>query len=253
MNTHVYVVTWCKEIENLYGTTLVFKTLRIGFPTAKLYVIDNASLAAVRPLIQRHSEACDASFTQLTQEIAHHEVIERTLEGQAEGTAVFVDPDVCFWDNAEGWQFDALIAGRLIPKYACEYTGCITHPRLHTSFLWIPEVELLREAIRALRARFFDFHPFRPVMFRLDDGWHRWDTGAGLYAALPERLRAFAKGELESYDHLFCGTHLHQVVTKIRPDYALLFDCMHRRVKADHRALKGAWRIQDDYFASLST
>jgi len=252
MTVRVYVVTWCKEVESLYGTTLVFPTLRVGFPTAELHVVDNASLAAVRPILRNQAAICGATFTEMTQEISHHELIERTLESQAEGTAIFVDPDVCFWKSVEGWRFDALMAGRLLPKYACEYTACVTHPRLHTSLLWIPDVGSLREAIQAVRAQFFEFQPFRPIMCRLGDVWHRWDTGASLYAALPERMHPFTERELEAYDHLFCGTHLRKVVAKIRPDYALLFERIHQHVKGDRRSLKGAWRIQDDYFAALA-
>jgi hypothetical protein len=252
MKVRVYIVTWCKQVESLYGTILVFPTLRVGFPTAEINVVDNASLDAVRQLLRSQAEMCGAAFTELTQEKPHHELIEQILESQAEGAAIFVDPDVCFWKSVEEWRFDALMAGRLLPKYACEYTACITHPRLHTSFLWIPDVRSLRDAIRVVRARFFDFHPFRPIMCRLGGVWQRWDTGASLYAALPERMHPFTARELEAYDHLFCGTHLGEVAAKVRPDYALLFERMHKHIRSDHRSLKGAWRIQDDYFASLS-
>ncbi len=41
---HVYILTWCKSLESLYGSLLVFQTLRVGFPTAPVYVFDNGSL-----------------------------------------------------------------------------------------------------------------------------------------------------------------------------------------------------------------
>jgi hypothetical protein len=251
MSKSIYVLTWCNQPESFYGTTLIFKTLRVGFPNANIQIVDNASQPIFRTLLKQYTQECDAEFTQLESSISHHNFIEQTLNRQSEGTAIFVDPDVCFWENVEEWNFDALVAGRLLPKYRCEYSGCLTNPRLHTSFMWIPDVIALREAIQTLRTQYFEFNPFHPVMFRLDNTWQRFDTGASLYAALSERMYAFAEKELEAYDHLFCGTHLDSVASKIRPDYALLFERMHKHVQVDHRALKGAWRIQEDYFNSL--
>ena len=248
----VYIITWCKDIANVHGSTLVFRTLRVGFPRAEVFVIDNASISAVRPLLRRQSETCGATFIQLEEELAHYEVIESAIQHQASGTVVFVDPDVCFWRTVEGWRFNALMAGRLLPRYACEYTGCITHPRLHTSLLYIPDVVALRAATEEVRRQFFEFDPIRPIMCRLAGVWHRWDTGASLYAALAERMHVFTESELEAYDHLFCGTHLHEVMSRISADYAMLFERLHRNALADHHTLKGAWRIQDQYFARLA-
>ena len=251
MAKHVYILTWCDRLESLYGTTLVFKTLRVGFPTATIHIVDNASLPVVRSLLRQHAEDCGAEFTQLTQAVAHHDFLEQMLQRQAKGTAVFVDPDICFWETVEAWDFAALMAGRLLPQYECEYTGCLTHARLHTSLLWIPDIQALLQTIQTLQAQFFEFQPFRPSMFRLDDRWQRFDTTAALYAAIPQQMYAFAEAQLDAYDHLFCGTHLRSVAPRIRPDYALLFERMHQSVQFDHRALKGAWRLQDDYFRSL--
>lgn len=250
MNKQVYILTWCNEVENLYGTTLTFKTLRVGFPSARVHVVDNASLSDCRPLIRQGAQECGAEFVQMEQGIAHHDFVERVLNTQPEGTAIFVDPDVCFWENVEGWKFDALMAGRRLPKFACELTGCVTHPRLHTSFLWIPNVCVLRDAILTLRGRLFEFQPFRPVMFRLDGVWQRFDTGASLFSGLPEEMHCFTDRELEAYDHLFCGTHLGRVAPALQPEYADQFKAMHKEVQTNPGALKGAWRIQEDYLKS---
>jgi len=252
MSKQIYILTWCNRLENLYGATLIFKTLRLGFPDSTIHVVDNASLSNARPVIRRFAQECNAQFVQLKDEVSHHDFIEQTLNQQSQGTAIFVDPDICFWENVEGWSFNKLTVGRLLPKYICEYTGCLTHPRLHTSFLWIPDVAALREAVRTIQARYFEFHPFRPMMFKLENTWHRFDTGGSLLAALPEQMQFFTEKELDAYDHLFCGTHLNTVASRIRPDYALLFDRMHKHVQVDHRALKGAWRLQEEYFQSLA-
>jgi hypothetical protein len=246
----VYVVTWCNRVDNLYGTTLTFKTLRVGFPNARVHVIDNASLPVCRCAIRQCAESCGAVFTQLDRAIEHHEIIERTLKLQAEGTVIFLDPDLCFWTNVESWNFAELVAGRRIPKFACELTGCITHPRLHTSFLWIPDVEALRRAILALRTRYFNFEPFRPVMFKLEGAWHRYDAAAILFSALEDQVHPFTDDELAAYDHLFCGTHFDVVAPTLGGRYADLFRRMHNQVQRDPLTLKGAWRMQQEYFES---
>lgn len=252
MAKYVYILTWCDRLENLYGTTLVFKTLRVGFPTAKIHVVDNASLPAVRPVLRQYAQECNANFTQLEQGIAHYQFIEQILNEQLEGSAIFVDPDICFWENVERWSFEQLMAGRLIPKYACEYSGCITHLRLHTSFLWISNVCVLREQLKNLRSQYIEFEPFRPVMFKAEGIWQRFDTGGTLYAALSEQMYAFTEKELQAYDHLFCGTHLKMVASKLNPYYAFMFIGLHKAVQQDHTKLKDAWKMQDDYFNSLA-
>lgn len=252
MTKNVYILTWCDRVENLYGTTLVFKTLRVGFPTAEIHVVDNASLPAVRPVLRQYAQECNAEFTQLEQGIAHHQFIEQTLNEQLEGSTIFVDPDICFWKNVEGWSFEQLMAGRLIPKYACQFSGCITYPRLHTSFLYIPDVRALRQQLKNLRSQYIQFEPFRPAMFKAEGVWQRFDTGSTLYAALSEQMYAFTERELQAYDHLFCGTHLQMVASKLNPYYAFMFTGLHKLVQQDHTKLKNAWKMQDDYFNSLA-
>lgn len=252
MTPDVYVLTWCNNAENLYGTTLTFKTLRVGFPDARIHVIENASLKECRPLIREAAEKCEVEFTQLTVPMKHHEMIEGVINSHPDGTVIFVDPDVCFWKNIQGWQFDALIAGRYLPTFACELTRCVTHQRLHTSLWWIPNVRLLRSAIHSLLARYFEFEPIRPTMFLLNDFWQRFDTGAALFPALRAQMHVFTDDELDAYDHLFCGTHYTFAASLLHADYAARFKEMHEHAKGNHLAIKGAWRLQDEYFSYRS-
>ncbi|MBD2621129.1 hypothetical protein H6G48_05280 [Microcystis flos-aquae FACHB-1344] len=251
MDINVYILTWCQQDENLYGTTLVFKTIRTGFPNAHIHVVDNASLLFARFRVQQLAKENDAKFTQLEREVPHHYFMEQIMYEQDKGIAVFVDPDICFWTNVENWNFSKLIAGRLIPKHRCEFSGCITHPRLHTSLLWINDMAALRDAIQTLQAQFFEFSPFRPFMWKSDNIWQRFDTAASLYSALSSQTYKFTPKELDLYDHLFCGTHFNLVASQISPEYAFKYKEMHTKIKSDHLVLKGAWKIQDAYFRSL--
>jgi hypothetical protein len=244
----VYILTWCQRIELLYGTTLVFKTLRDGFPHADVYVTDSASISAARPEIRRAADACGVEFEQLDEHIDLYEFIHRVIERQTSGPVVFVDPDICFWQNVEQWKFDGLAAGRFIPRHRCDFMECLTEPRLHTSLLFFPDVARLRTAIEQVRQVRVCFEPFRPVMVPIGGGWHFFDGSAGLFGALRDEMRHFEECHLEAYDHLFCGSFSDEVLKKLQQDFAPAYRDVHLKAQADHRSVKGCWRLQEAYF-----
>lgn len=254
MVKNVYILTYCQQIENFYGTELVFKTLRTGFPTANVHVFDNASLPSVRHLIRRHAKECGASFIQIDPMIMHDEFIRKTLINQRNGSAVFVDPDVCFWESVEDWNFNALIAGRLFPKVCCAYRGGITvQPRLHTSFLQIDDVAALVKKIGDIKSQYFEFKPFSPTMFCLDGVWHRFDTAAVLYSALgQDETYAFGEKELNCFDHIFSGTHIGFIIQMFGEEYGEKFVSSHEQAKNNYTQIKGAWQWQEELFKNYA-
>src|SRR5262249_16794718 len=129
--------------------------------------------------------------------------MEHVLIRQATGAAVFVDPDVCFWEPVENWNFIGLAAGRFIPRHDCEFTGCRCEPRLHTSFWWFPDVERVLAALAQVRQSRRFFEPFRNVMVPAGKLWHYFDTAAGLYSVYPGEMQHFQTHHLDAYDHLF--------------------------------------------------
>lgn len=246
----VYILTWCQRIELLYGTTLVFKTLRAGFPEADIHVTDSASILSARPEIRGAAQACQAQFEQLEEHIELHQFMHRVIHEQQSGAIVFVDPDICFWEPVEHWQFDGLAAGRYIPRYMCEFTACVTEPRLHSSLLFIPDVARLRAAIERAQERWYFFDPFRTLMVPMQGRWHFFDTPSGLYNAYPNEMRHFVEAELDAYDHLFSGSFSDEVLERLQPDFAPAYRDVHAKVQADHRLIKGCWRLQEKYFQS---
>ena len=249
----VYVLTYCRDEKCARVATIVFETLRVGFPSARVHVVDNASLIEHQAHIRSLAERADASFEPMEREIPHHVFLSRVVDTHPQGCVVFLDPDICFWRKVESWTFAGLMAGRALPCFACEYTGCITHQRLHTSFLWISDVDRLRSTISRLRRTYIDFDPFRPLMFRRGGEWHRLDTCGSLCAAIVEQLEAFSPHELEAYDHLFCSTHGDRVSERLRPDFAVQFQRLHNLAANDYRIARGAWRLQQAYFESRQT
>ena len=246
----VFILTYCRVPELLYGTTLIFETLRVGFPHAEVTVVDNNSIAAVRPLIRELAEQHACAYHQLNahEATSHANFIRRTVLGPLSGTVIFLDPDLIFWQSCEDWAWDKLIAGRLIPKFRDEYSGCITMPRLHTSFLWIEDVGRLRLRIQTIKSQFFDFSPFSPYAFTDGTDWYRFDTGASLYAAIREDAYCFGARELNAYDHLFVGSHLDMVLDKLAADDRAALLRSHELARQDYKQLKGMWRAQDEFF-----
>lgn len=252
MSPRVYVITWCQSPADLETAVLTFETIRVGFPTCPITVVDNASFPAARQVFQQKAKQVGADFLPLNRRIRHHMIIEEILNRQREGTAVVLDPDLCFWQTIEHWSFTSLLAGRLLPKFRDPAYNCIAHPRLHTSCLWINDIAGIGQAVREIGFRHPDFSPFRQIMVRLNEDWQWWDTGAALYAAIPERMHAFGEVELNAYDHLFCGTHASLIQSKADQVAIDPFLRSHAAIKQDRSSLRGAWRWQDEYFQSLA-
>jgi hypothetical protein len=253
----VFILTFCRRPDLLYGSTLVFKTLRTGFPSARVTVVDNASCSEARREIESQARQCDCAFRQVTgRPMEHHEYIESTISRAARdetgsGPLVLLDPDICFWDSCEDFRFDGLIAGMLFGEFIDGFETVIM-PRLHTSFLWIPDPAALADEIRRIRVKRFDFQPFQSVSFRLHDRWYRYDTGASLCAVLGRKVSAFQDVHLDRYDHLFAGCHLDLLMPFLDERQRSMFVEIHARARAgDMRALRGIRRWQADVWNSV--
>ena len=233
----VYIVTWCRSAELLYGSTLTFETLRVGFPDAEVTVVENASHPDLRPPIHAAARAAGCEILQLEEQQHHWALIEGLVLGETQPT-VLLDPDIVMWEKASDWDFgDKLMIGRHLPEFADPYTDTLTLPRLHTSHLWFPDPVELKARIAAIQQRRFEAGSlFQPRM--APPGWWRWDTAAALYHALGEAAASFSEAQLDAYDHLFCGSHLDLVAPKMGAWGALMSDS-HARSQTDPRLAQG--------------
>lgn len=255
---HVHILTYCKDRSLLYGTELIFRTLRSGFPTARITVTDNTSIPPVKDRVKSLAKENDCLFEEISgREIGHHDFIENTLRTYADDpllntSLVFLDTDICLWHNCEDFSFDGLIAGYLIGAFDDSVTRTLTMPRLHTSFLWIPDPAALQNEIRKMRARHFDFEPFRPFSFRLKDTWYRYDTGAGLYMALPDKVSIFSSEQKACYDHIFSGSHINRLLPFYSDEVRELLLEVHSNARNGNiEAIKGINRHIDEMWWHL--
>jgi len=246
----VTILTYCAHPALAYGTLLVFKTLRIGFPTASVEVYDNGSHPDVARAIACAAADVGATFEAMQPRHFGKHLRWMLLErGPLDGPLVILDPDVIFWERAEQWDFGtALLAGRLIPRHGIGPIAIA--PRLHPSLLWVPDVASLRAAVR-------DLDP-QAIRWEFERGQHVtrergavvfWDTLAPLYGALRDRCRAFSERELDAYDHLFFGSHL-PVRDQVSNAFTALACELHKAAATeDWNALRGAWRKQERFFS----
>ncbi len=246
----VHILTYCRREELFYGTSLVFRTLRVGFPNARVFVTDNASVAAVRSRIGELARQQGCEWTQIDSAIGHDEFIGKTLAATAASRPgrrlVFLDPDVCLWRNCEGFEFPGLVAGRFLAAYDDPIMRCVMMPRIHTSFMWIPDARALAARIEDIRRRHFDFHPFLSFSVRLGDAWLRYDTAASLCAAIPEEVSPFTTDHLDHFDHLLCGSHFDLLAPVYPPRVREAMSRIHEDARLGRiENLKGVWRIQD--------
>jgi len=253
---HVFILTYCRRLDLLYGSELIFRTLRVGFPTARVTVVDNASLPEVQPRLAALAREQGCEFRALPAPGVEHAVfLERTLGEVATGeggTVVFLDPDICLWESCEGWQFDALLAGKQVDAYDDDMLQAVSMPRVHTSFLWVPDARRLWDEIGRIRAAHFDFRPFLSFSFKLGDAWVRYDTGASLFAAIADRVAFFTPEHRDHYDHIYCGSHLDLLEPRMSQALRDLTLITHRLARAgDLDALKGLWRRQERVWAEV--
>jgi hypothetical protein len=246
----VLILTYCREPKLLPGTRLVFRTIRTGFPTAKIVVVDNASVPDVRSLLRADAEGVGAEYQQLYREIAHSRFLRAAIDAALDEPLIFIDPDVCFWKDCETWSFERPLAGRVLPRFAEPFTGCIAEPRPHSSFLWISSPSRLRELFLEMTARYRDSDPIEPRMLAIDSVWHRWDTFAAFHGARPDAVQAFSPAQLDHYDHLFCGSHLDLLLPTLDAEEREFMARVHAEAASSHTRLRGLWRLQQAFFES---
>ena len=137
------------------------------------------------------------------------------------------------------------MAGKL--KGKCRLNETILMPRIDTSFLWIPDAKKLHNEIRKVRVNRFDFHPFLSFSFKLDGTWYRYDTGASLYAVIPDRVSCFRQEHFCRYDHIQSGSHVDLLLPYYDRKVGKMIREIHGHAKEGNLgALKGLWKCQHE-------
>jgi hypothetical protein len=222
---------------------LVFRTLRIGFPTLPVYVDGNGVMPAEQDALKAECAKAGAQFS-LRARIAHDEWIS-TLLRYEDSPFWICDPDVVFHGPVEGFvNQETYLKGRSELVFHEPWTGTVTLQRLHTSLLYINPLlvrPMIREWVRRWHPSGFPFTPqvelIRQCYIPRGPGMPPafQDTAAGLYNAIGGDC--FTAEENETYDHLHCASYIH----RMRDAIPGLQDA-HRAVYNDHRIVQGVMR-----------
>lgn len=254
MKPTIHILATCRNPELFRGTTLIFDTLRTGFPTAEVHVYLNDLLESPDHLDQMERVkqlALDKGCVvhRVIGGTIHHKWIHGLLRDHPTEPFIILDTDMVFWKNCEDWNHgDAALSGRFIPEFYDQFTKCVTRARLHGSFLYFNPANIA--------ARLVDFKhqfpdtPFNPLANVIDpivipgtphSFFH--DTCCLLYQAIGGK--AFSVGRLECYDHLNCGT-ISDIVGPHLTDIRLRE--AHFAVFENPALAKGVWRDQEKYY-----
>jgi len=259
----VIIPAACFNAEQLDAATFVFKTLRVGFPTAEvLLVIGNTAPELREAIIDAAKRSgldptCNDDFA--TRSL--FDIYESFLETE-QRPFFYCDTDIIFWDSIEARlrQFSHVaMAGRFIPKFYDNFTRCITMPRVHNCLLYVDPYRWRRAT-----QEYFSMLPSpteytpRPDLVRprfvamqeLQEGYpvpknYFYDTWAMAYAAL-SGITKFSEEIDACFDHLNCGSIAHF----IGPAYGVDLVARHRQLMQDPKSIRGLWRRQRQRYES---
>lgn len=246
MDPTVVILTYCDHPASAYGALMVFDTLRVGYPDNRVIVIDNGSHPEVLPKIKASATAAGCTFIEQPRFDFVHHFAWWLLEQDDARSLVLLDPDVVFWKKMDLPASPGLMSGRLIPQF--KRNGVVSLPRLHPSHLYIQDVQALREAVAKIPT--WGFNPIGQVSAAIDGTLFSWDTCAPLYQAFSSECVTFNNKQLDCYDHLFYGSHLHKLKS-LPPDSVPI--AAHAAAKTGNvEALRGIWRDQDEFFTRMA-
>lgn len=223
-----------------YGALLVFQTIRVGFPSARVVVVDNGSIPEI--LTQIESECIRVGAELVKQERQDFTNFYSMALSGGKDIAI-VDPDVVFWESVEGWEFNALMAGRKIPDLV-RY-GVRSLARLHPSMIFIPDADKLQEEIERRTVR--GINTIGQYSAYMNGEAVFWDTLAPIYQMMPNMCHEFTCSELDFYDHLFYGSHLLAIDAGL-DDAGETLSYHIKAAEGNIEQLRGIWKAQEKWF-----
>ena len=198
-------VRWESE-SGRFGSTLVFDTIRVGFPTAEIVIVDNGSaplfsadLSALRGKIG----ATVIARPGLTHGLYIEDVIKAEAASGLRTPIVFCDTDMTFEQSMEETElFDGtLFAGPLQPEIPL-VDGRMA-PRIHPCLFWVKDPVAAAEVIEKWERRFFLDSLLASQVVRDEKGVLLYDTLSALTCLCPELVQHLT---WDGFMHMGLGT-----------------------------------------------
>lgn len=260
----VIVPIACFNAEQIGAATFVFRTIRVGFPTAEIVVAINNTAPELRAAIIEGAKGCgiEAVYDDTFATRPLFDIYEAYLKGEQQ-PFFFCDSDIIFWESIEARVREfgrACMAGRFIPQFYDRFTNAITLARVHSCLVYVDPYRARREI-----AQYYETLPpesiwtkrpdlVRPLLIsrreKNRDGYfvrktYFYDVWAMAYHALPG-VTQFSEELDACFDHLNCGT----VAAAIGPAYGVDLVERHRRAMQNPETMRGAWRRQRAHYES---
>jgi len=238
----------------LPAATLVFKTLRVGFPDAPVRVCMGEGIHC-RKEIREAAEEVGADVVEILdlEEFGpqHDGWLDQLIMTEEESFWI-CDTDVVFWKRFEHRPNGSALAGVRVPSFYEPWTGTQYRERLHTCLMRIdPTAFANSESEYCSR---FPQEPFQPITQMVLQQYqperingqvttHFYDTLAMAWHAFGGQ--EFTQEQIESFDHLNCATYADLIAP------ALDFDILgaHKAIYQDYRLARGSWAKQFQWFA----
>ena len=243
MKTRVIVTVNVRKPELLETATLTLRSVRVGFPTAEIIVASTSrDVTFLDPLLSR-THAIGARYQEVPGE--HYRVLNKFTSdphryGQEQ--TIFLDSDLIFYENCEGWDFSRALAGHRIPEHVSHYTQCVTAGRLHTSFLVVNQIRL-EEELNAAGVEVREFAPvhlWRPQMLYHHARPMFYDTASNLFQAIGGAQ--FTPEQLDCYTHIFCGSARDVAKQHLPAETYRTMEAAHELALRAPNQLRGFWR-----------
>lgn len=239
---------------------LVFRTIRIGFPTSPIYAhVDSCDERQWKQVIAALDECSAKLFTRSTPQthcLRHDDWIESLLVG-LEQPIVICDTDMVFHESVEDWAFDHPLAGAFEPTHWNPVTNAIHWARLHTSLLFVnpfyirhtvkaclfndvPHVDTLPKPDLLVKQTWI------PNTYNHIDGPSKMvfaDTGCRLYRLIGGQ--AFTDAQRDAYTHMHCGTWSDVVAPHFKD-----LKSAHAQAVQDPQSVRGLWRKYEQFYAA---
>lgn len=257
----VHLLATVRRAELLSAALLVFRTIRVGFPTADICVWGNGLLVNHAAALEKSAGDVGGTFTNLPRTV-HDRWLEHIVLHEDEPLWI-CDTDVVFWDKVEDWFATTVadplkycsLSGRLEPSYFEQWTFSMSVERLHTCLMYVNPRNLRLEIGRVvdsvpkpfgatahhalIRQHFIPRRGAMPMFYDTTAGL--WQAGIGM--PFNDRMN-------EAFDHLHGGTFVDLIAPHLTGG-AGLAHC-HVAVYENLEAARGMYARQKQWYAARS-
>jgi hypothetical protein len=244
--------------SGLDPATLVFKTIRKGFPNGDIRISFHPNNT------EAQNDTIKWRISDITKEVFalvgdldilwfyHWDWIERLIITEHEPFWI-CDTDIVFWDAAEKalptYYEDASLIGEFIPRHLDVFTGAIMQGKLHTALMYINPTLFKSETVKfknALGCPVRMIPEFiNPQMVLLNKLWYYYDTLAMYYHGSPSCRRLINCSEV--FTHLHAGTWV-KAMAKTVPNFAERLELQHSAVYSNIKYAKSIRQHQNEYY-----